>query len=96
MQDLVTMMQRLRRPRLLIRAAHLGADEYRRTAHLNRVLGYGQLPRSAPALMRLMEMEHAINEKRESDDASYSLTKHLDVLIAMVGEFRLLRTAHTP
>ncbi|AVO39433.1 DUF6477 family protein [Pukyongiella litopenaei] len=93
MQDLFTMLTTLRRPRLLIRAARMGVQDYRRDRHLQRLLGYGTLPRPAAALMRLIEMERAMNEQRRDDDAGYSLPRHLDVLIAMMGEAQLLRAA---
>jgi len=91
MQDLMSMLNTLHRPRLLIRAARAGAQEYNRNRHLQRLLGYGALPRTAPALMRLMEIERGHNEKRTDDDAGYSLPRHLDVLIAIVAEAQLLR-----
>lgn len=84
------MVNGLRRPRILIRAAKLGALEYRRDRHLQRLLGYGALPRPAPALMKLLEIEAALNEQRVTDEAGYSLTRHLDILIAIVAEARLL------
>lgn len=92
MQDLLTMLNTLRRPRLLIRAARHGAQEYSRSRHLQRLLGYGALPRHAPALMRLIEVEAVLNEQRKTADAGYSLPRHVDVLIAMMGEANLLRT----
>ena len=70
-----------------------GAQEYRRTRHLQRILGYGAMPRSSAALFRLMEIEAALDEQRRSEDAGYSLSRHLDVLIAMTGEANLLRAA---
>ncbi|MEL7088895.1 MAG: DUF6477 family protein, partial [Planctomycetota bacterium] len=39
MQDVLTMLQCLHRPRLLMRAARIGAEDYRRAAHLPRLLG---------------------------------------------------------
>ncbi|MDC0343505.1 MAG: DUF6477 family protein [Aestuariivita sp.] len=93
MQDVLGMMDRLRRPPLLIRAARMGAEDYNRDSHLQRVLGYGQLPRSADALIRLMQTEAVLNDKRKAGDAAYSLIKHLDLLIAMVGEARVLRAS---
>ncbi|MCB1311527.1 MAG: hypothetical protein KDK29_06385 [Sedimentitalea sp.] len=91
MQDILSMLNTLRRPRLLIRAARIGAQEYRRERHLQRLLGYGALPRPAAALLRLMEIEREMNEQRSGDEAGYSLTRHLDILIAMMGEAQLLR-----
>lgn len=93
MHDLITMLSTLRRPRLLIRTARLGAQDYRRDRHLQRLLGYGALPRPGAALMRLMEMERALDEQRRLDDAGYSLLRHLDVLIALIGEAQLVPTS---
>ncbi len=93
MQDILSLMDTLRRPRLLIRAAQHGAEDYRRDSHLPRLLGYGQLPRSGEALIRLMEDERVLDERRKTGAADYSLPRHVDILIAMVGEARLLRAA---
>ena len=95
MQDVLSMLQALRRPPLLMRAARIGADDYQRAAHLPRLLGYELLPRHGAALMKLMELENTLNDQRRSGDTSYSLVKHVDVLIAMVGEARVLRAAQT-
>ena len=64
MQDLMTMITTLRRPRLLARAAKHGAQDYDRDRHLQRILGYGSLPGTGAALMRLMEMEREVNAQR--------------------------------
>lgn len=93
MQDILTRLTSLCRPRLLIRAARIGTDDYRRDLHLPRVLGYGRLPRTVPALMRLIEIEAAMNALREQEDNTYSFVKHIDVLIALMGEARILRAS---
>ena len=93
MQDLIAMLHALRRPSLLMRAARIGADDYRREIHLPRLLGYGQLPRHGSAVIKLMEIEGELNEQRLSGDTGYSLVRHVDVLIAMVAEARILRAA---
>ncbi|UWR20854.1 DUF6477 family protein [Sulfitobacter sp. S190] len=93
MQDIHTMLAEMHRPRLLMRAARIGAQDYRRTAHLPRLLGYGVLPRPAAALMKLIGIEAQLETERAEGDASYSLTRHVDVLIAIVGEARDLRHA---
>lgn len=95
MKDILGMLNDLRRPRLLIRAARIGAQDYRRDPHLHRVLGYGALPRSGAALMRLMEIEADLDAKRRLEDAAYTVARHVEVLTAMMGEARVLReTAH--
>ncbi|MFK7751678.1 MAG: DUF6477 family protein [Sedimentitalea sp.] len=91
MQDLLSMLNSLHRPRLLIRAARIGSADYLRERHLRRLLGYGTLPRPASALMRLIELERGLDEQRRDDDAGYSLPRHVDILIAMMGEAQLLR-----
>jgi hypothetical protein len=93
MQDLLSMLHALRRPPLLMRAARIGAEDYRRTVHLPRHLGYGVLPRHGKALLKLMEIEAELNEQRVSSDTSYNLIRHVDVLIAMLGEARVLRAS---
>ena len=95
MQDVMSILNTLHRPRLLIRAAQAGAMEYNRKRHLQRLLGYGALPRTGQALMRLIEQERGLNEQRLEEDAGYSLPRHLDVLIAIMGEAALLRAARS-
>ncbi|WP_116597598.1 DUF6477 family protein [Primorskyibacter marinus] len=93
MQDILSLLHALKRPRLLIRAARIGAQDYQRTAHLPRLLGYGALPRTGPALMRLMEIEAELNARREANDAGYSIARHVELLVAMMGEASVLRSA---
>ena len=94
MNDVLNSLSALRRPRILIRAARIGAAEYRRDTHLRRHLGYGTLPRSADALHKLVEIEVTMNAQRRAKSAAYSPAQHVDVLIAMMGEAHILRTAH--
>ncbi|AXI42348.1 DUF6477 family protein [Sulfitobacter sp. SK011] len=93
MQDLISMLHTLHRPRLMMRAARIGAEGYSRTNHLPRLLGYGVLPRHGAALLKLMEIEAELNAQRKAADAGYSLIRHIDVLIAMVGEARVLKAS---
>ncbi|SHJ24704.1 hypothetical protein SAMN05444000_106124 [Shimia gijangensis] len=95
MKDILSLLKDLRRPRLLIRAARHGVDEYQREQHLKRHLGYGRLPKNGAALMQLVEKERAMNDQRRSGDAGYSIVHHVDILIAIMGEARLLRTSPT-
>lgn len=88
MQDLMTSLEQLRRPRLLMKAARIGARDYNRTVHLSRLLGGLSSPHSESILMRLMELEDLLNDQRLSEDASYDMLRHIDVLIALVAEAR--------
>lgn len=93
MHDLMTMITSLRRPRLLARAAKHGAQDYDRDRHLQRVLGYGSLPGTGAALVRLLDMEREVNTQRQEEDAAYSLVRHLDLLIALLGEAQLFQAS---
>ena len=93
MLDLLSTLNTLRRPSLLIRAARFGLSDYRRSTHLPRVLGIGSLPRSGEALMLLIDMESAIEASRKKRAAEYSAARHVNILIAMMDEARILRAS---
>ena len=93
MQDILSILQTLHRPQLLIRTARIGAEEYRRSAHLPRLLGYGRTPKTAAAMLKLIEYDDELNIQRKSGESAYNLVRHLDVLIANVGEARILRAS---
>jgi len=90
MQDIHSAVAQIKRPRLLGRAARIGAADYRRERHLRRLFGKSALPKSRQALLRLSELEAEINDQRVAGDATYSVIKHVDVLVALVGEAHLL------
>lgn len=93
MQDILSILQTLHRPQLLMRAARIGAVEYRRSAHLPRLLGYGRIPKTAAALLKLIEYEDELNIQCKSGESAHNLVRHLDDLIAIVGEARILRAS---
>lgn len=96
MSDILHRLDHLRRPRLLIRAARIGAEDYRRDIHLPRLLGHGTLPRHALALARLMEIETVMNDNRRAQEADYSTIRHVEVMIAVISEARILRASQMP
>jgi hypothetical protein len=57
------------------------------------LLGYGRTPKTAAALLKLIEYEDELNIQRKSGESAYNLVRHLDVLIAIVGEARILRAS---
>ncbi|MEX0284131.1 MAG: DUF6477 family protein [Paracoccaceae bacterium] len=91
MQNIVSRLEKLRRPSILTRAAQQGALSYSRKRHLQRVLGYGTLPKTPDALPRLLDMEEELERQRTDDFAGYSAVRHLDVLIATVAEAQIFR-----
>lgn len=91
MQDILSMIAGLSRPRLLVQAARFGVDGYNRLAHLPRLLGTLALPRSGPAIIRLLEIEAGLNDRRLAQAADYSVARHVEILIAIMGEARQMR-----
>ena len=88
MTDFQSLLANLRRPRLLIRAARFGLADYRRDRDLRRLIG--QISSPDVAVERLMTEEQVLEETRRAGDAAYSVTRHIEVLIALICETRLL------
>jgi hypothetical protein len=91
--DLLSFLTTVHRPRLLIRAARYGLADYRRDVHLTRILGTARLPRSAAALAELINLEMEADEQRREKAADYSPARHVELLIAVMGEAHLLRAS---
>lgn len=92
MSDIMQLLGTLRRPRLLISAARHGGEAYNRNRDLKRVLNANAAPSPASAVDSLIAKEAVLEETRQSGDVSYSVTRHVDVLIALMAEARLLPT----
>lgn len=95
MKNILELLDGLRRPALLIGAARIGQAGYRRQAHLRRHLGHGPIPSSSVALARLIEIEGRLERERQESAMTYCVTRHVDVLIAMLGEASALRLEAT-
>lgn len=86
--DFRALLSDLRRPQLLIRAARLGLTEYRRDRDLKRLIDGEPAPdRSVP---RLLNEEEKLEEIRQRGDAGYSVSRHIEVMIALMAEVSLL------
>ncbi len=83
----------LRRPRLLIRAARLGLEDYRRDRDLQRILQTNRAPATRHAVDALFREEERLEEFRNLYNASYDVGRHVEVLIALIAEVRLLTPA---
>ena len=66
MQDALTILHKLRRPKMLMRAAQIGVAEYKRVAHLPRLLGYGRMPKQSEAILKLIEIEKNLKALRKA------------------------------
>lgn len=90
MTDLLSLVSDLRRPRLLIRAARAGLGDYNRTRDLRRLTQASPAPSPDRAVSLLLAEEERLEESRRQGSAGYSLTRHIEILIAMMAEARLL------
>jgi hypothetical protein len=95
MTDMTPMLAHVRRPRLLVRAARHGLAEYNRKRDLKRIFNLPQAPAPLRALDMLISEEARLDEQRRSEDAAYSIARHVEVLIALMAEAQLAQT-HPP
>lgn len=89
MSDFSVMLSNLRRPRLLMHAARFGLGDYRRERDLRRLVQTATSPEVT--LPQLIAVEERLEATRVAGDASYSVARHIDVLIALLAEAQLLR-----
>lgn len=88
MTDFRALLSNMRRPRLLIRAAHCGLPDYKRDRDLRRLINTNNPPeRLVP---KLLAAEEVLEENRLSGDVAYSVARHIEVLVALIAEVRLL------
>lgn len=90
MNDLINLVHALRRPQLLIRAARHGLCDYNRGRALKRLTRMPTLPSPRGAVQSLLGVESDLEDARQNGDASYNVSRHVEVLIALIAEARLL------
>lgn len=88
MTDFRALLATLRRPRLLIRAAHCGLADYKRDRDLRRLACGSVSPERV--VPRLLAEEERLEETRRAGEASYCVAHHIEVLIALMAEVCLL------
>ena len=88
MTDLATVLNALRRPKILIRAARAGVVDYRRDRDLKRLLRDARAPRRTQAIGTLLAEENRLEATRTAGEATYSIQRHVAVLTAILAEAR--------
>ena len=91
MCDLISEVNRLRRPRLLIEAAVRGQSAYQRRRDLRRMLRIAIPVDARAALAKLLPLEAALEKRRVTCDKNYSAARHVDIMIALMAEARSLK-----
>jgi hypothetical protein len=94
MEDVLTMLSRLKRPTLLIRTARHGLQDYNRIVHLRRLLKTEALPGPGQAIVRLMELEAVVDQLRVAKRAEYSVARHIEMIVALMCEARILKVSN--
>ena len=90
MTDPVETLKSLDRPRLLVSAARIGLGDSNRLPMLRRLLRDTAPPGPEVALERLLEMEARMEGARRAGAADYVAARHVEQLIALMGEARLV------
>ncbi|GFE63727.1 DUF6477 family protein [Litoreibacter roseus] len=93
MTDLNAALNTLKRPRLLVRAARHGLSDYNRTRDLRRIAGRNAAPGSRALIKSLVEKEESFEITRKDGCATYSIARHIEVLVALMAELRLMSEA---
>ncbi len=90
MTDFTKALAALRRPQLLVRAALHGLAEYDRNRDLKRLIPAQRLPTPTEAMQRLLDSEAQLESDRRDGMATYSVARHVDIMIALLCEMRLI------
>ena len=93
MEDVLTTLSRLNRPRILVRTARHGVEEYNRLVHLRRLLKSEHVPGPTQAIMTLLELEAVTDHLRLSKRAEYSVARHVEIIVALMCEARILKAS---
>ena len=79
-----TLLAKMRRPKILVRAARLGLAQFDPDVDLRRVLGSLGVGSTAALVRREEELENG----RRTGEASYSVHDHVRVLTALLFQAR--------
>lgn len=91
-------ISRTHRPRLLLRTARIGLQEYRRETDLRRVLRLPAAPPPGAATVRaLIDLEAQLEAQRlrpaHAIGDTWRPTRHVEVMIALMAEAQLMAEA---
>lgn len=90
MPNIDALLTTLRRPRILVSAARHGLSDYNRKRDLARLTGHSPRGASTRIVESLLSQEEELEEIRRSGDASYRVAHHIELLVALMAECRLI------
>lgn len=94
MTDPTATLSRLRRPSLLVQAAHLALKDFNRDRSSRKIFGEQAMGSATDRVQFLFDAEAIADAERRAGDAAYSVPRHIELLTALIFETRLL--ANTP
>jgi len=83
----------IKRPGMMIEAARHGAALYERRRDLRRMLRVAIPATNILALQKLVPIEAELEQRRVTRAKGYSITRHIDILSALMAEAMALRKA---
>lgn len=82
-------LQKLSRPKILVRAARIGLCDFDRDRAMRRIVPGLTPPAPGQAFDVLVEREEVIDQARRDGGAAYSAARHVEILTALIAEARL-------
>ncbi len=86
MSEIMRIYKTLRRSKILIQAARIAGASYRRDTDLKRLLRLTRLPSPAGGMAHLLTLEEELETIRKCGNSTYSITRHVEVLAALIVE----------
>ena len=93
MTELASVLNALRRPKILIRAARAGVGAHSRDSDLKRLPRHPRSTAPTQAIGSLLAEEGRLEDTRTAGEATYSIQRHVAVLTAILAEALLLAVA---
>lgn len=93
MSDHVQPLSTIRRPALLVRAARFALRGYCRQRDLDRLIPGAEPHPAGAVLPRILAAEAEVETARRAGAGHYDPARHIALLVAIMGEARLLATA---
>jgi hypothetical protein len=81
-----SLLDLMQRPRLLIKAAHIGAKRYKRRRHLSSLTADAHQFNQDALLKDLLEKENDLEWTRRSGASDYNVKRHILILSALISE----------
>ena len=82
-------LDRILRPKILLKAARIGQNNYSRNRDLKRLIGAQKPPKPEHAVECLIRREVELEEARIVGNATYNVKLHIHVMAALLQEFYL-------